>query len=279
MRFGIHLPQYGRAAGPEALTRAARQAEELGFADVWVSDHLAVPTGAPYPPAFLFEPVVTLSWAAAATSRIGLGTSVLVLPYRHPLHLAKELASLDVLSGGRLVVGAAAGWLRGEFEALGVPFAERGARADEAIDALRACWEQRPVSFDGPTVTLHDLQVLPQPGRRIPIWVGGVSPAALERAVLRGDGWHGNTADIAELERIVVRLRERRPEPTFTISTRAHWDGLSGDRDAYRRDLEGLDAAGVQHLLVGPVQNDLDSWLRSSEALAELFASAYGSLS
>src|SRR5437764_11033209 len=119
VRFGVHLPQYGRAAGPESITRAARQAEELGFDDVWVSDHLAVPTGQQYPPAFLYEPVVALTWAAAATSRVGLGTSVLILPYRHPLHLAKELASLDDLSGGRVVLGAGAGWLKGEVEAHG----------------------------------------------------------------------------------------------------------------------------------------------------------------
>src|SRR5207249_1255761 len=90
VRFGIHLPQYGRAAGPDAITRAARQAEDLGFDDVWVSDHLAVPTGQAYPPAFLYEPMIMLTWAAAATTRVGLGTSVLILPYRHPLHLAKE---------------------------------------------------------------------------------------------------------------------------------------------------------------------------------------------
>src|SRR3954447_22727677 len=151
MRFGIHLPQYGRAAGPEAITRAALQAEALGFADVWVSDHLAVPTGAPYPPPFLYEPVVALTWAAAATSTVGLGTSVLVLPYRHPLHLAKELASLDLLASGRLVLGAAAGWLEAEFDALGVPFSERGRRTDDTIDVLRACWEQRPVDIETET--------------------------------------------------------------------------------------------------------------------------------
>src|SRR3954469_16647610 len=154
VRFGVHLPQYGRVAGPEAITRAARQAEELGFDDVWVSDHLAVPAGAPYPPPFLYEPVVALTWAAAATQRVGLGTSVLVLPYRHPLHLAKELASLDQLSGGRLTVGVGAGWLEGEFDALNVPFAERGSRTDEAIDAMRACWGDQPVDFRGPTVEL-----------------------------------------------------------------------------------------------------------------------------
>src|SRR3954453_8876685 len=165
MEVGVPLPQYGRAAGPDAITRAATQAEELGFADVWVSDHLAVPTGAPYPPAFLYEPVVTLTWAAAATTRVGLGTSVLVLPYRHPLHLAKELASLDRLSGGRLIVGAAAGWLEGEFDALDVPFRERGGRTDEAIDVLRACWGPDPVTYQGRFFALDALKVAPKPDR------------------------------------------------------------------------------------------------------------------
>ncbi|MEY2438571.1 MAG: hypothetical protein QOF97_3407 [Acidimicrobiaceae bacterium] len=271
MRFGIHLPQYGRAAGPEAITRAARQAEELGFTDVWVSDHLAVPTGAPYPPPFLYEPVIALTWAAAATSSVGLGTSVLVLPYRHPLHLAKELATLDRLSGGRLILGAAAGWLEAEFVALGVPFNERGARTDEAIDAIRACWEQRPVEFAGPNVTLHDLQVLPQPDRRVPIWIGGASRPALRRAVEKGDGWHGTFQSPDELAPTLRRLREARPEDSFTLSSRVGWDGLSGDLDSYRHDLDAFEGLGLQHLMASPAQGDLDDWLRSVEALAKLF--------
>jgi probable F420-dependent oxidoreductase len=271
MRFGIHLPQYGRAASAEAVVRAAQQAEEIGFGDVWVSDHLAVPTGAPYPPPFLYEPVVTLTFAAAATSTVGLGTSVLVLPYRHPLHLAKELATLDVLSGGRLVVGAGSGWLEGEFEALGVPFAARGARTDEAIDALRACWERRPTDFEGPSVYLHDLQVLPQPGRRIPIWVGGHAAPALRRAITRGDGWHGTFRDAAATTPLLARLRRERPDPDFTLSMRVAWDGLSGDLDEFRRELDAFEAAGLQHLLASPVQGDLDAWLRSVDALAGLF--------
>ena len=107
MRVGIHLPQIGRKAGPEAIRRAAVQAEELGFADAWSSEHIILPSGAPYPPSALFyDPVLTLTWAAAFTKRIGLGTSVLVLPMRHPLPLAKELATLQNLSEGRLILGA-----------------------------------------------------------------------------------------------------------------------------------------------------------------------------
>jgi probable F420-dependent oxidoreductase len=271
MRFGVHLPQYGRAAGPDAITRVAQHAEELAFSDVWVSDHLAVPTDAPYPPAFLYEPMVALTWAAAATQRIGLGTSVLVLPYRHPLHLAKELASLDRLSGGRLIVGAAAGWLEREFDALNVPFAERGARTDEAIDALRACWGDQPTNFRGPTLNLVDLKVEPRPERRVPIWVGGASAPALRRAVERGDGWHGTFMSAADTGPILQSLRARRPEPEFTLSMRVTWDGVDGDADEQRGQLEGFAEAGLQHLMASPIQRDVDGWLRSLDALRARF--------
>src|ERR1700716_2931106 len=148
MRLGIHLPQIGRKAGPEAIRRAAEQAEQLGFADVWTSEHIILPDGAPYPPSPLFyDPVLALTWAAACTSRVGLGTSVLVLPMRHPLPLAKELATLQNFSEGRLILGAGVGWLEAEFAALGSPFHERGRRTDEGVAMMRAVWAQDPVSF------------------------------------------------------------------------------------------------------------------------------------
>src|SRR5580700_9976310 len=125
MRVGIHLPHIGRKAGPEAIRRAAIQAEELGFADAWSSEHIIIPEGAPYPPSAIFyDPVLTLTWAAAFTKHIGLGTSVLVLPMRHSLPLAKELATLQNLSEGRLILGAGVGWMEAEFAALGAPFRE-----------------------------------------------------------------------------------------------------------------------------------------------------------
>ena len=276
MRFGVHLPQYGRVAGPEAISRAARQAEELGFADIWVSDHLAVPADAPYPPPFLYEPVVALTWAAAATTRIGLGTSVLVLPYRHPLHLAKELASLDQLSGGRLTIGVGSGWLEAEFDALGVPYAVRGARTDEAIDCLRACWGPQPVTFKGPSVEFADLKVVPGPAHDIPIWVGGRAAPALRRAVAKGDGWHGTFLDPEQTMPLLQRLRAERPEESFTLSMRTGWDGLATDAADIDRQLAAFADAGLQHLMTSPVQPDLDGWLRSVEALWARFAPLAG---
>jgi len=272
LRFGVHLPQYGRAAGAPALAAVARHAEDLGFADVWVSDHLAIPVGAPYPPAYLLEPVVALTYAAAATTRVGLGTSVLVLPYRHPLHLAKELATLDALSEGRVLLGAAAGWLEGEFDALGVPFRERGARTDDAIGALRACWGDDPVAYDGAFTTLHDLRVLPKPAHHIPIWVGGASEAALQRALRVGDGWHGTFMRPDESAEILRRLAAERPSASFALSMRVAWDGVATNAGDMARELEMFADLGLDHLMASPVQADLDGWRRSVDALWSLFA-------
>src|SRR6202162_5471950 len=166
MQVGIHLPHIGRKAGPDAIRRAPVQAEVLGFADVWVSEHIIIPKDANYPPSANFwDPVLTLPWAAACTQRVKLGTSVLVLPMRHPLPLAKELATLQNLSGGRLILGAGVGWMEGEFDALGVPFRERGRRMDEGILMMRAVWSEDPVSFAAKTIpaVIDDMRMLPKP--------------------------------------------------------------------------------------------------------------------
>lgn len=272
MRFGIHLPQYGRASGPRAIEAAARQAEDLGFDDVWVYDHLAIPADVSYPKAYAFEPLMTLAFAAAVTSRVGLGTSVLVLPYRHPVFLAKALASLDQLSEGRLILGVAVGWLEAEFNALGIPFHERGARTDEAIDVLRACWEgEQPVVFHGPTVDLDAIKMVPAPFRRVPIWVGGTADAALRRAVEKGDGWHGAFLEADAVGAVVKRLRAERPEDSFTISVRVEWDGLKEKDSELAQRVDALAEAGVQHVMSAPAQPDIDAWLRSVEALWSVF--------
>ena len=174
MRVGIHLPHIGRKAGPEAIRRAAIQAEELGFADAWSSEHIIIPKGAAYPPSALFyDPVLTLTWAAAFTKKLGLGTSVLILPMRHPLPLAKELATLQNLSQGRLILGAGVGWMEAEFAALGVPFRERGRRMDEGIAMMRALWGEDPVTFRARHIpaVIVEMRMLPQPVKPIPVWI------------------------------------------------------------------------------------------------------------
>lgn len=268
MRVGIHLPQIGRKAGPEAIRRAAVQAEELDFADVWTSEHIIVPKEGGYPPSAIFwDPVLSLAWAAAYTSRIGLGTSVLVLPMRHPLPLAKELATLQNLSGGRFILGAGVGWLAAEFAALGVPFGERGRRMDEGIAMMRAVWSEDPVTFPARHIpaTIEDMRSLPKPEKPIPIWIGGSSEAALNRA-LRQDGWHGSRISPEAVGPVVQRLRAARPEPEFAISVRSGWDGK--DAEALAARLAGYAAAGVGHVLVEPAERALDGWLAAVERVA-----------
>ena len=268
MQLGIHLPQIGRKAGPDGMRRAAIQAEELGYADVWTSEHIITPQGAPYPPSPLFyDPVLSLTWAAAFTTRVRLGTSVLVLPMRHPLPLAKELATLQNLSQGRLFLGAGVGWLEAEFAALGVPFCERGRRMDEGIAMMRAVWSDDPVSFEAKYIpaVIDAMRMMPKPEKPIPIWIGGSSEPAIKRA-LRLDGWHGSRTAPEEAGPIVKRLRAARPEPEFAISLRAAWDGK--DAGALTARLDGYAAAGVGHVLVEPYDRELEDWLKSVERIA-----------
>src|ERR1700720_811780 len=172
MQLGIHLPHAGEQATPEKIRRAAMRAEDLGLDDVWVSEHIIVPRASfPRSPLF-FDPVLSLTWAAAVTKRVRLGTSVLVLPMRHPLPLAKELATLQSFAEGRLILGAGGGWLEAEFAALGSPFHERGRRTDEGIAMMRAVWSDDPISFPSRTIpaVIDDMRMLPKPEKPIPIW-------------------------------------------------------------------------------------------------------------
>jgi probable F420-dependent oxidoreductase len=269
MQIGIHLPHIGRKAGPDAIRRAAIQAEDLGFADVWVSEHIIIPKDANYPPSPNFwDPVLTLTWAAAYTKRVKLGTSVLVLPMRHPLPLAKELATLQNLSQGRLILGAGVGWMEAEFDALGVPFRERGRRMDEGIAMMKAVWNDDPVTFPARWIAakIETMRMQPKPCEPIPIWIGGSSDAAIARA-LRLDGWHGG-GRIApeELPAIVQRLRAGRPDGGFTISLRTSDAG--GDSGVLRARLEGYKAAGIGHVLVAPEERGLDEYLAAVERVA-----------
>ena len=278
MKLGIHIPQIGRKAGPEAIRRGARQAEDLGYDNIWVNDHLAIPHDAPYPHSKSFyEPLITLTWAAAATSRVELGTSVLILPIRIPAHLAKELATLDLLSDGRLILGVGVGWMEAEFDAMGVPFHDRGARTDDIINILRACWGEDPISYRPTTVTaaLDGIRALPQPERKIPIWVGGNSKPALRRAKALGDGWHGTRVPIDQIDPIVEDLRAARGKD-FVVSMRLFWDPLEDDQNALKEMADGYATSGVDALILEPRQRALDDWLLAVEKLWKLLQPWHG---
>jgi probable F420-dependent oxidoreductase len=214
--------------------------------------------------------LLTLGLAAAVTERIGLGTSVLVVPQYHPLVLANSLATLDQLSGGRLTIAAGVGWSRAEFDALDQDFRTRGARMDEALDIFRTVWTEDPASFHGRHHHFDDLRVLPQPAHRIPILIGGRSDAALRRAVERGDGYQGISTSPAELAPIVEQLRSERPEPEFTVSYRTGWDPQGMDPQQILDELAAYTEAGVTHVVSAPWRTDAEAWIRSMELLVEL---------
>ncbi|MGA9866332.1 MAG: LLM class F420-dependent oxidoreductase [Acetobacteraceae bacterium] len=260
MRLGIHLPHAGEQATPVLIRRFAIRAEELGIDDVWVSEHIIVPRDQfPRSPLF-YDPVLSLTWAAAVTTRVRLGTSVLVLPMRHPLPLAKELATLHNFSDGRLILGVGVGWLAPEFAALGVPFNERGRRLDEGLAMMRAVWSQDPVTFRARHIpaVIEGMTMTPMPIRPIPIWFGGSSDAALRRTARLGDGWHGSRETPEQAAAIVARLRAERPGEDFTVSMRVMWDGK--DQGALRTMVDAYADAGVQHVMVAPADRNVDDW-------------------
>ncbi len=218
MDYGIVLPHFGSFAREEAAQRivaAAEAAESLGYSTVWVVDHIVLPAkvegGYAFNPLDPFlEPITVLGALALKTSRLKLGTAVLVLPYRHPIYTAKALATVDVLSGGRLVVGVGAGWMEPEFTALGVPMAERGSRTNETIDILKALWTQDTPGYAGRHFQFSNIKFVPQPTQkpRPPILVGGMTKGALQRVARRGDGWIALGKGPEDLKAPLDTLRE-----------------------------------------------------------------------
>jgi probable F420-dependent oxidoreductase len=221
VKFGLRLPGAGPYAGPEAIAAFATKAEALGFDSVWMTDHIALPvdvqTRYPYrsdgkffwpPETPYLDTILTLAWAAAATERINVGTSVLIASWHHPVNTAKALATLDVLNGGRTIVGIGTGWMREQFEILGAPFETRGARTTEYIALLKHLWTEDLIDFQGEHFQFGGFKFYPKPVRKpsIPIWCGGKSEGVLRRVAAVGDGWHPLYITPEELEEKLVRL-------------------------------------------------------------------------
>jgi probable F420-dependent oxidoreductase len=196
MTLGFHMPNGYAGAGRRGAVRIAALAEELGYDSLWTADHVVLPSPrvepSPLEPgAPLLDAVVSLAFLAAHTERILLATGCVVLPQRDPLVLAKQLASVDVLSGGRLVFGAVAGYLEPELRALGVPLEGRGERTAEYLRAMRALWEQDEPAFHGRYVSFEGVDAHPRPLGRVPVVLGGHTRAAHRRAAELADGWYG----------------------------------------------------------------------------------------
>jgi len=214
VKYGLMFANVMTFATPEGSKELGRSAEAAGFESLWTVEHVIFPDGyeSKYPydksgkmamaaDTPLPDPLIWLTWVAAATERIHLGTGILILPQRNPLVLAKEVATLDDLSGGRVELGIGVGWLREEFDALGIPFEGRGARTDETIDIMRKVWDADHVTHDGDLLSFSGVSVNPKPvrDRRVPIHVGGHSRKAAERAGRLGDGFIPGEGDLAEL--------------------------------------------------------------------------------
>jgi probable F420-dependent oxidoreductase len=241
VRFSCRCPNadyLGFEATPEAIIATAVKAEALGFDAVFVNDHIVVdnaPRSAPW--TNTFDPFVALSFIAGNTTRIDLGISVLIVPYRNPIATAKMLATLDRMSNGRLIVGIGVGWNEAEFQALGVPFHERGARTTEYLRIWQACWAPGEVSFQGRFFAFSDMHVSPKPSRQPhpPIWVGGLSDAALRRAALFGEVWQPTPMPVAELVERQTFLRQacgrigRQNPPETRMSFRVEFSAITGN--------------------------------------------------
>ena len=287
------LPNYGPLARADTLVRLARLAEDLGFDGVWVSDHLVAPVGArsvyPYDrrpdpkPAEIggledfCEPIATLAFLAGQTNRVRLGVSAYVMPYRNPVVTAKQVATLDALSGGRVTLAVGVGWLREEFVALDVPWEGRGRRTDDYLAVCRALWAGGTASSAGATYRLPPVRSGPRPTQRPhpPIWIAGNSASAIERAARHGDGWHGIDLSPPELRPLVARVRARaeahdRPPGSVSITLRQ----LVVPGDALAEQIESYRAVGLDYLVAGlPRTRTGDEAVRGLEQVARVLLS------
>jgi probable F420-dependent oxidoreductase len=284
MELGLHLPQIGPMAGAAAIQRVAAHAEQGGLASLWVSDHVTFPCESkstypysadgtfpvPLDAAFL-DPLVTLSFAAAITQTVRLGTSVLVVPLRRTAVLAKQITSLQVLCGERLIFGAGVGWLEEEFVAVGADFANRGTHFEQAIEQLRA-FLTGTATCDalGGTALLME----PRPQVPPPVWIGGSGRRALERAGRLADAWHapgggGDPAALLGAMQIVGDSAERagRARGDVSLTTRM---AVRPGAATVRARLDALRNIGCSHVVLDPVAPDTDTVLRIVDELADL---------
>jgi probable F420-dependent oxidoreductase len=288
MDLGCHLPTtQPPATAREALLTFAREAEKREIASLWVSDHVVIPrvtTGYgrggrfPHPPERPYlEPVVALAAAAVGTTKARLGASVFVLGHRHAVVMAKMLATIDVLSNGRLICGTGVGWWKQELETLGAPFHARGRQADEVLRVFKALWTEDSPSFQGEFFRFQDIGFAPKPLQKPhpPLWVGGDSPGAFRRVVALGDGWHATTKTPAELSDALDRLRKAadvagRPFESITLSLRF---GLSDELlakgpQAIIDVLGEYKRLGLTHVLVEFRREDLGRMLEILDLIA-----------
>jgi probable F420-dependent oxidoreductase len=285
MQLGINIANHKDLLSKQYIRATARLAEDLGFDSVWIPDHIIVPRAVQerYGPVY-YDAMAVLAYLAGITNRVRLGTTVLVVPYRHPVVLAKELASVDQLSDGRIILGVGVGWAEAEFEVLNLAFAERGRRTDEALRVMQTLWSQDTPRFAGTYYAFADILFQPRPVQQpgVPIWVGGNSRAALRRTAEFAAGWHPIDQPPARLQAdmdILATLCQQRgrttPElcPRFTVRVQEEAaDGnrrfMEGSTTQITDDLLQVKALGATHVVLSTQTNDMSRFRWEIETLA-----------
>lgn len=287
MQFGVILPNFSRLGTREAQVEVAQQAEALGYDSIWTTDHVMMQKGFEEPYGHILEALVTLTYVAPLTERVKLGTSVIVLPQREPVLVAKQVATLDYLSGGRVILGVGAGWNEREFGFLGASFHDRGKRLDEYIRAMRELWTAPEPRFEGQYVTFSDVLFSPRPVQPNgpPIWIGGGSQAALRRSAQLADGWHAVGASAETFAAGMRRIRElangRQVDGSLRLRTAVGRSlpeqrgangqvqaNLSGSPKEIADTISVYRDAGVSHLMLHFGDNDRDSFLQDMRRFA-----------
>lgn len=290
MEVGVIIPNAGSKASPESIITTARWAEALGYHSVWVTDHVVLPEQVdsyyPYrthgrwdylPETVWLDPLLALSWAGAAAPSLKLGTSVLVAPLRNPILLAKQLSTLDFLSGGRVIFGAGAGWMEEEFNLIGQSFSNRGKRIIEMVKLMQALWTGETVDFQGEFYQVSGCKMYPRPAQgTIPVVWGGHSEAAIRRIARGGDGWHPTQITLEKLAEGITKLKQycqeygRDPDSVLIIARPGDTYEINAESQARHVEL------GVNHLVVDTPIKQEDPGLKILRAQMERVAKVCG---
>ena len=265
MKLGVFGLNSKATSGPAATARLARRCEDLGYDSWWIGEHVVLPSPrvppAPMEPTdAILDPLVHLGFVAAVTERMLLGTGIIILPQRNPLVLAKQISSLDLLSGGRFLFGIGVGYLEPELNAIGVTLAERATRTDDYLGAIRALWyDEAPVSFEGRHTQFSGIDAHPRPAGRIPIVVGGRTAGAYKRTIEQGDGWYGFFLDPEQAGHSVDALRAARAEYTRPAELGEVEISVTPRGPVTADSLRAYADAGVDRLIVYPLPVDDES--------------------
>jgi probable F420-dependent oxidoreductase len=295
MKFGVCIPNYGETLTVDALRTVALEAERMGYDSIWTTDHILMPPQSGTPYERILESITTLAYLAALTSSVKLGVSSLIMAMREPVTVVKQLATIDVISGGRIMLATSSGWVEKEFMHLGSDFHTRGKRLDESIQLIRALWSESPTGrFEGKTIPhrLENVVFEPEPiQKHLPIWIAGGSEAAMRRAIALGDAWHPNVYPLDTFKNLVTQFRSlpggkekpisariglnvKATESEFKSAQGERRIILSGNMELNKGIISELQRLGVSYMLVTPSPDgkvELAEQVESLRAISENF--------